>query len=91
MNGEIRNTARELEPSIACAILAHLSNEGRSLLDIAEGEEEVNLVIGCTEKQGVIFILYVEHENERGVDEIHLHAKPITKLGDDTMMVLSFK
>jgi hypothetical protein len=65
------------------------SEEGFSVLDIPEGKEEVNLVLGYTvTADGREIVLFVEHELEDGVEEIHLHARREDWDGDDVPMVL---
>lgn len=70
------------------AILAYLGNEDRSLLEIPKGESKVNIVLGYTVVDNVQYVLYIEHTNEGGVDEIHLHAREVNCWEKETPMVL---
>ena len=70
-----------------CAMLAYLGGEGWYVLDIPPGEEEVNLILGYVAINIDHLVLFVEHEIEDGVEEIHLHARPLNKWGKDAPMV----
>jgi hypothetical protein len=60
------------------AVLAFLGSEqGKELLAIPKEMDEINLIIGYMCEDGKVFVLYVEHEFEDGVREIHLHARPV--------------
>jgi len=72
-----------------CPILAYLGGEGAGLLQIPEGQEEVNLILGYVYFMGIWFVLFVEHELEKDVEEIHLHVRVLNCWKrNDTPMVL---
>ena len=84
----------KLAPSVVviCSLLAYLgSDEGFSLLKIPKGEDEVNLILGYTIVEGVPYVLYIEHEFENGVEEIHLHIRDLNRWRKDTPMVAILK
>ncbi|MEK9182767.1 MAG: hypothetical protein AAB809_01670 [Patescibacteria group bacterium] len=62
-----------------CALLAHLGGEGAEFLQIPEGQDEINVILGYAVIFGVRLVLFVEHELKEGggVEEIHLHVRPL--------------
>jgi hypothetical protein len=79
---------RTLTPSVLHVVLKYLStDEGFALLEIPQGEEETNIIIGYAD--GIVY--YVEHEFEDGVREIHLHARvALREWGNDKPLVMVF-
>ena len=71
-----------------CVLLDYLAGTGSSFLFIPPGEEEVNIILGYALVKGVHRVLFVEHEFEHGVREIHLHARKLNEWGDDAPMVI---
>ena len=72
-----------------CAVLTYLqSREGAWLLQIPEGKEEVNLILGYLPEGEV---LYLEHEEEEGKEEeYHLHIRPEGFWDEDDPVVVVF-
>jgi hypothetical protein len=83
-----RNKGINLGGIKICAVLEYLGNEGSSLLDVPEGEKEVNLILGYTTVDGVPSVFFVEHEWEQIVEEFHFHVKPMNKWNDDTTLLV---
>lgn len=82
---DIRFGRSEPSPNQICAILAYLGGEGSSVLDIPEGEGEINLILAYTTNS----VIFIEHEFEHGKEEIHLHARGFNQWnGDDNPLVL---
>jgi hypothetical protein len=75
-----------------CGILAYLGGEvGSTILNIPEGEDAINVVVGYTNIKGTQYVLFVEHEFKGGVDVIHLRARRFNQLGNDKcIMFLAF-
>ncbi len=82
-------------PAELRATLEWLDGEGRYLLDIPEGQEETNFIIGYAiadnNRNNVQYVFYVEHEFEHGAREIHLHVKTLDKWHDDNPSGLAKK
>lgn len=70
------------------SFLSGLAGDFRHLLDIPKGEEEVNMVCGWVED--LEMVLFVEHEIENDVEEIHLHARPPETLQKAKAKVVHF-
>jgi hypothetical protein len=66
-----------------CAALSYLGGDGSSILEIPEGEEEVNVILGYSSGAGGInSVVFVEHEFEHEVEEFHLHVRQIGQWND---------
>ena len=84
------NIYQDIEPGEACAIIQFLdSPEGEKFLTIPEGEEEINIILGYLgDEEMVKKVIFIEHEFENGVDEIHLHIRKLDKWGDNNPLVI---
>ena len=78
----------DLNGHMACALLAYLAKDGKDVLRIPGGYEEINVVLGYKVVDGRKLMFYVEHELERGREEYHLHARPVGRLRAVTVRVL---
>ena len=80
-------STKELVPNAALQLLGYLDSVGANILEIPAGEDEINIILGYA--NGVCY--YVEHEFEDGVDEIHLHARAVSReWGDDKPFIFIF-
>lgn len=77
-----------LDGNSACAILKHLGGVGSPILEVHPGENERNIVLGYMLLRSSAYVLYVEHELEHGVDEVHLHAQSLNRWDRKTPMIL---
>lgn len=70
-----------MTPDELMADLNYLNEEGSKLLDIPEGEVEVNLILGYINdiETGGRLVIFVEHEYKAkdGREEIHFHCRPL--------------
>jgi len=78
----------DLDGDTACALLKYFGNEGWCHLAIPEGREEVNVVLGYAMVDGMVYVFYLEHELEHGVEEVHLHVRELNQWDDDDMPLL---
>jgi hypothetical protein len=71
-------------------ILEYLGGEGISLLQIPDGKDVVNLILGYSElSPGVRYVLFVRHKMDVEHVEYHMLARPINHWrADETPMVI---
>ncbi|MBP6883823.1 MAG: hypothetical protein KBC06_01155 [Candidatus Pacebacteria bacterium] len=72
------------EPNKICAILNYLGSEdGSRVLDVPEGQTEINIILGYTmEDGGGAYVLYLTLKlRTNNVKEIHLDAKSLSGEG----------
>ncbi|OGI67765.1 hypothetical protein A2732_01645 [Candidatus Nomurabacteria bacterium RIFCSPHIGHO2_01_FULL_40_10] len=92
-NGEVKLGTLGLflvDGSEICVMLSYLGGNGSPLLDVPPGCNEMNILLGYAPVDGRSFVFYVEHEIERGMDRIHLHAEPQSHMEDGPKRVIYF-
>ena len=79
------NICNFVTPGELRATMEYLNtDEGKKLLAIPQGEEEVNFILGYAKDENEKpHVLFVEHELEHGEEEIHFHSRPLDRWRND--------